>query len=65
MSELPELDPARCTGHGDCVVVCPTRCLDLIETRPRLVRPRDCISCSLCVLVCPEQALRMVEIDEG
>ena len=64
MIERPDLDPTRCTGVGDCVVVCPTQCLALIEGRPRLVRPRDCIACTLCVLVCPEQALRMVEIDE-
>ena len=64
MIELPDLDPARCTGRGDCVAVCPTQCLELVAERPRLVRPRDCIACSLCVLVCPEQALRMVEIDE-
>ena len=64
MIELPHLDLARCAGHGDCVVVCPTRCLEFVEANPHLVRPRDCIACSLCVLVCPEQALRMVEVEE-
>ena len=64
MIELPELNAARCTGCGDCVVVCPTQCLGMGAALPRLVRPRDCIACTLCVLVCPEQALRMIEIDE-
>ena len=26
---LPVLDPARCTGCGDCVAVCPTNCLEM------------------------------------
>ena len=64
MIELPELNPARCSGCGDCIVVCPTRCLALVGPLPQLVRPRDCIACALCVLVCPEEALRMVEVDE-
>ena len=63
MIELPDLDTARCTGHGDCVVVCPTRCLEFFGANPQLVRPRDCIACSLCVLVCPTGALRMVEVE--
>ena len=64
MMELPHLDPARCTGCGDCVVVCPTQCLSLVGAIPKLVRPRDCIACSLCALVCPTQALRMVGVEE-
>ncbi len=57
--ELPLLDETRCTGCGDCVAVCPTRCLDLLGTLPRLARPLDCISCAVCVLVCPVDALQM------
>ena len=57
--ELPLLDQTRCTGCGDCVWVCPTRCLEMAAVLPWLARPGDCISCAVCVLVCPAEALRM------
>jgi MinD superfamily P-loop ATPase len=59
MRELPVLDPARCTGCGDCVAVCPTGCLEMLGPQPWLPRPLDCISCTACVLVCPAQAIEM------
>jgi len=55
--ELPLLDETRCTGCGDCVEVCPARCLEMDGPLPWLPRPLDCISCSLCVVVCPADAL--------
>jgi NAD-dependent dihydropyrimidine dehydrogenase PreA subunit len=61
MSELPQLNETRCTGCGDCVVVCPTQCLAMDGALPYLIRPRECISCTLCVYICPEDALRMEE----
>ena len=57
--DLPHLDETRCTGGGDCVLVCPTHCLELAGPAPWLPRPADCISCTLCVLVCPDDALAM------
>jgi NAD-dependent dihydropyrimidine dehydrogenase PreA subunit len=63
--ELPLLDPTRCNGCGDCVLACPTDCLALAGTLPRLVRPLDCISCTLCVLVCPTEALTMAPLESA
>jgi NAD-dependent dihydropyrimidine dehydrogenase PreA subunit len=57
--DLPILDERRCTGCGDCVVVCPPRCLEMDGPLPWLPRPLDCVSCSLCVLICPVEALQM------
>ena len=59
MSELPCLDETRCTGCGDCVLLCPTECLEMAGPLPWLPRPDDCISCSLCALVCPVEAIQM------
>lgn len=59
MLDLPLLDVTRCTGCGDCVVVCPVGCLEMAGPVPWLPRPADCISCSMCVLVCPVEALRL------
>jgi ferredoxin len=57
--ELPVLDERRCTGCGDCVIVCPTSCLAMSTFLPWLCRPLDCVSCALCVLICPVDALQM------
>jgi NAD-dependent dihydropyrimidine dehydrogenase PreA subunit len=62
MHELPRVDESRCTGCGDCVVACPTDCLEMRGPLPRLARPGHCISCSLCALVCPDDALRMTAL---
>jgi formate hydrogenlyase subunit 6/NADH:ubiquinone oxidoreductase subunit I len=68
MTELPLVDATRCTACGDCVVACPTACLEMAgegeglpHPLPWLPRPRDCISCALCVLICPADALTMAE----
>ena len=59
ISELPLLDESRCTGCGDCVVICPAYCLEMAGLLPWLPRPEDCTSCGLCVEVCPTDALEM------
>ena len=60
MSELPVLDASRCTGCGDCVVVCPTQCLEMDGPLPWLPRPGRCVSCAACEIVCPDDAIRML-----
>ena len=57
--ELPLLDETRCNGCGDCVWVCPARCLEMAGLLPWLARPGDCVSCALCALVCPVDAIRL------
>ena len=57
--ELPALDETRCVGCEDCVLLCPTDCLEMDGPLLWLPRPLDCVSCELCVLICPVQALGM------
>ncbi|MBY0460801.1 MAG: 4Fe-4S binding protein [Gemmataceae bacterium] len=63
LAALPVLDASRCTGCGDCVLVCPADCLEMADARPWLPRPRDCTSCGLCELVCPAEAIRVRPAD--
>lgn len=63
MAELPLLDETRCTGCADCVAVCPTVCLEMLQGQPWLPRPNDCVSCELCVWVCPTEALRLAVVE--
>jgi formate hydrogenlyase subunit 6/NADH:ubiquinone oxidoreductase subunit I len=60
MNELPLLDETRCTSCGDCVLLCPTACLEVGDPLPWLPRPHECIACSLCALICPDDAISMV-----
>ena len=57
--ELPVVDETRCNGCGWCVDVCPTHCLAMGPHLPWLIRPLDCVSCTLCALVCPAVAIEM------
>jgi 2-oxoglutarate ferredoxin oxidoreductase subunit delta len=62
--ELPALDETRCTGCGDCVIVCPVDCLEMADSMPILRRPEDCVSCAICAEVCPAEALRLAGTSE-
>jgi len=59
MREIPLLDETRCTGCGECVLLCPVDCLAMANALPWLPGPRDCISCEICALACPVDALRL------
>jgi len=58
----PEVDPARCTGCGQCVTACPARALTIRDSQPEDRRSfclfyGSCIFCGLCGPACPHQAI--------
>lgn len=63
---LPRIDPARCTGCGWCVAVCPPHVLSLQVSQGRktsVLHPSDgCTGCSLCEPRCPFQAITMERV---
>ena len=61
--ELPVLDESRCVKCGDCVIVCPTECLEPTVEQVWLARPGDCVSCGLCAIVCPTGAIKLVGME--
>jgi ferredoxin len=65
---LPAIDPARCTGCGRCVGLCPPQVLWLETADPRGWGPKQavlhdaagCTGCALCAVHCPFDAIGMV-----
>jgi heterodisulfide reductase subunit A len=60
---VASIDPALCTGCGNCPQVCPTLAIHL-EKRDGLLSLSDvdelrCIGCGNCVVVCPVKAISL------
>lgn len=66
---LPTIDPARCTGCGWCVAVCPPHVLSLQVQGGSRWGPKQsvlhdtpgCTGCALCAVRCPFDAIAMVK----
>jgi len=65
-----EIDSARCTGCGLCVLYCPTGALVASsgedDSYQLLFKHSLCVACGYCVDVCPEKCLsleRTLELD--
>ena len=58
MIALPEIDLEKCTVCGDCVDLCSTGSVELVQGRVVIVRPQDCNYCTECEEFCPSGAIR-------
>jgi ferredoxin len=53
----PKIIVEKCINCGECVSVCPSFVIDLVEEKAELMREEWCIGCGHCVAVCPTEAL--------
>jgi nitroreductase/ferredoxin len=60
------IDPARCTGCGACVRVCPSDIISLENQTARAMPDTDaarCLICGHCMAACPENAIHVPALD--
>lgn len=55
-----EIVPTKCTGCGDCIIICPVRALKISKKVAFMADPASCCreSCRICEYHCPEGAIR-------
>ena len=56
---LHSINDDRCIGCEACIDACPTKVLELIQHKARVVRFSDCVQCEQCAWACPTSALVM------
>ena len=52
----------NCAGCAACVVVCPVRCLDYSEEKPKLVK--KCTACGICAQICPRYDFSLPTVEK-
>jgi heterodisulfide reductase subunit A len=65
---VARVDPQRCTGSGECVVVCPYEDAITLKPSPEFgagelraeVTPANCAGCGVCVSACPNHAIDLL-----
>lgn len=51
------IDPAVCSGCGECIDVCPKDCIEGKAKYIHMIDEFDCTKCGKCITACPEEAI--------
>ncbi len=61
--EIPVINQNLCDACGECVKICPTNALNIVNSKLDLI-PLSCINCGACVTACPKGALDLQNFTE-
>ena len=56
---LPTIDLEKCNGCGLCAAPGHCECIEIIDDKAVLVKPKECYSCAVCYFLCNRDAIRM------
>jgi NAD-dependent dihydropyrimidine dehydrogenase PreA subunit len=53
------LHEKKCTGCGDCMLICPVKAIEIKKKKAVLIDPESCCreSCRICEYLCAEGAI--------
>ena len=57
------VDNTRCRGCGECISVCPTGAITLLDDKA-FIKEALCENCHICLCVCPQDAILSMETIE-
>ena len=53
-----EIDPEKCTGCGNCLIICGAQVFEMKEKKAVVVHIERCLECGNCEVVCKPDAIR-------
>jgi dihydroorotate dehydrogenase/NAD-dependent dihydropyrimidine dehydrogenase PreA subunit len=56
---LPSFDLEKCNGCGICAAPGHCECIEIVDKKAVLLKPRECYSCAVCYFLCPKDAITM------
>ena len=56
------VDPAKCTGCGACIPVCPEAAIEGGDGLIHVIAPELCTGCGKCMAVCPAGAVKRMDV---
>jgi len=56
------INTEKCDGCEECINICPSNVLVLVDGKSTAEKPEDCAGCMSCVEACPNECIVINEI---
>ena len=57
-----DIDLEKCQGCGECVDICPSEVLEMVDEKASVADLDECAGCESCMEVCEEDAINVTEM---